>query len=167
MLGSCPRGSGFQNPCRFCRISYPCLIQHLQSRRIGNLIWTSASGSCDSKQAAFARCCFGLKIIGYTIEMNENWPTIILKFDKCSFLGRLDYILGHFHSKKKSKLTCQPPMKTHFLQTCATKHTPISYNDSWLVVKMLVPEFSHITHFQWGPLHKYLVGLPYLHFSKI
>ena len=31
----------------------------------------------------------------------------------------------------------------------------------WFLDWVLIP------HFHWGPLHKYLVGLPYLHFSKI
>ena len=40
------------------------------------------------------------------------------------------------------------------------------YSIGWLS-KCWFLDWVLIPHFHWGPLHKYLVGLPYLHFSKI
>ena len=40
-------------------------------------------------------------------------------------------------------------------------HTKGWLSKCWFLDWALIP------HFHWGPLHKYLVGLPYLHFSKI
>ena len=40
------------------------------------------------------------------------------------------------------------------------------YTYGWLS-KCWFLDWVVIPHLHWGPLHKYLVGLPYLHFSKI
>ena len=44
--------------------------------------------------------------------------------------------------------------------------TTYSFIYGWLS-KCWFLDWALIPHFHWGPLHKYLVGLPYLHFSKI